>query len=237
MAVILSGARAAAVLCAVAALAGPWRAAAQEDELRVEEGFAPRAEVDLDRVNPGIGFGWFGLTSVPIGGADGELEAPVLGIRWWMGAPLGPFRTWGLDLGVGIARSSTDASPDDVTRTGFLVHVGLPLAVSASRHVAVEFVPVIDLGLANGEEADGTDVGGSFFDLGVRAGAEVFFGFVGLPQLSLEGSVGIGLRRERRTVRLPGGRESSLATTSFGTSVGNQPWDLFRTGVAARYYF
>jgi hypothetical protein len=228
------GARAA--LCALA-LVTAGRAAAQETELRVEEGLAPRAEVDLDRVNPGIGFGWFGLSNVPIGGADQDLEAPVLGIRWWMGAPLGPFRTWGLDLGVGLARSSTDASPDDVTRTGFLLHFGLPLAVSASRHVAVEFVPVLDLGLANGEEADGTDVGGSFFEFGVRAGAEVFFGFVGLPQLALDASVGIGLRRERRTARRPGAEETSVATTSFGTSVQNQPWDLFRTGVAARYYF
>lgn len=229
-------------LVAAAALAGATGAQAQGEALRAErrDGFgAPRGEADLDQVNPGIGFGWFGLSDIPIGGGAGDrsVSAPVLGIRWWMDAPLGPFRTWGLDLGFGLARSSTDATPQDVTRTGILLHGGLPLVVSATRHVAIEFIPELNLGLANGKDANGTDVGGGYLELGARAGAEVFFGFMGLPQLSLEASVGLGFRRERRSEQPAGASETSTATTTFGTSVQNQPWDLFRSGIAARYYF
>jgi hypothetical protein len=232
---------AARALCAAALLAAASGAAAQADDLRAERDVlaAPRRDTDLDRVNPGIGFGWFGLSGVPLGGGpdDRELSAPVIGIRWWMGAPLGPFRTWGLDVGFGVARSSTESSPEDVTRTALLLHGGLPLVVSTTRHVAIEFVPELNIGLASGQEANGTDVSGSLLEVGFRAGAEVFFGFVGLPQLALEGSVGLALRRENRTEQSSGGRETGVATTTFGTSVRNQPWDLFRTSVAARYYF
>jgi hypothetical protein len=235
-------ARAAGAIAAALVLAGSGPARAQSDELRAEprDSFnVKRPESDLDRVNPGIGFGWFGFSDVPIGGGDDtrQVEAPVIGIRWWMGAPLGPFRTWGLDLGLGLARSSVDAEPDDVSRGALLLHGGLPLAVSASRHVAVLFVPELNLGLASGQESSGADVGGSLFELGVRAGAEVFFGFVGLPELSLEGSVGLSFRRENRNEQPNGGPERSAGATTFGTSVRNQPWDLFRTSVAARYYF
>jgi hypothetical protein len=232
--------RRARALCAAALLAGASAAAAQPEELRAERDdlVARRRDADLDRVNPGIGFGWFALSDVPIGGgADRTASAPVLGIRWWMGAPLGPFRTWGLDLGFGVGRSSRQDSPEDVTRTALLLHGGLPLVVSATRHVAIEFIPELNLGLATGQEANGTDVSGSILELGVRAGAEIFFGFVGLPQLALEGSVGLSLRRENRTQQPTGGAERSVVTTTFGTSVQNQPWDLFRTSVAARYYF
>jgi hypothetical protein len=237
-----TAARGALAACAAAVLLGAGAAAAQADALRAErgDGLAPgRVPSDLDLVNPGIGFGWFGLSDIPVGGGGGDdaVSAPVLGIRWWMGAPLGPFRTWGIDLGVGLARSSRDTPAGDVTRTGLLLHGGMPLAVSVSRHVAIEFIPELDLGFARGEEGDGTDLGGTYFQLGGRAGAEVFFGFIGLPQLALEASVGIAVRREERTEQPPGGDESSAIATSFGTTVRNQPWDIFRSSVAARYYF
>jgi hypothetical protein len=235
-------ARALGALGAALALAAVPLARAQSEDLRAErrDAFgAPRPESDLDRVNPGIGFGWFGLADVPVGGGDGDanVSAPVLGIRWWMGAPLGPFRTWGLDLGLGLGRSSVDAEPEDVSRTAVLLHGGLPLVVSANRHVAVLFVPELNLGLASGQESDGTDIGGAVFELGARAGAEVFFGFIGLPELSLEASVGLSFRRENRNEQPNGGPERSSGTTTFGTTVHNEPWDLFRTSVAARYYF
>ena len=231
--------RAAAALAMALVAGAAW---AQPDGLRIDREdlppAGPRIETDLDRVNPGIGFGWFGFSDVPVGGAAGAtVEAPVLGIRWWMGAPLGPFRTWGLDLGLGLARTSSDAEPSDVTRSALVFHAGLPLVVSAAKHVAIVFVPEVNLGLASGQESGGADVGGSLFQVGARAGAEVFFGFVGLPQLSLEASVGLHLTRESRSVKPPGAAESDTITTSFGTSVQAQPWDLFRTSVAARYYF
>jgi hypothetical protein len=219
-------------LCAAALLgAGDARAQASRDAARTDG-------ADFDRVNPGIGFGWFGLSGVPVGGGSGgeTASAPVLGIRWWTGAPLGPFRAWGVDVGAGIGRN-LDAARSGTTRTAFLVHAGLPLVVTASRHVAIELIPEANLGFAGGSSDAGPDVGGSRLDLGARAGAEVFFGFMGLPQLAVEGSVGLFLTRESRSVRPVGGTETSDSLWRFGTTVGNQPWDIFRTSVAARYYF
>jgi hypothetical protein len=221
---------------AAAALAAAGGAAAQGE--RAE---APARTSDFDRVNPGIGFGWFGFSDLPIGDlADGSgdtLSAPVVGIRWWMGSPLGPFRSWGVDLGLGLARESSEAGGVDATRTGLLVHAGMPLVVSATDHVAIEFIPELNLGFTAGDIEGGRDVSGVRFDVGGRAGAEVFFGFVGLPQLSLEASVGLFLALERRTTQDPGQPEASSHRTNFGTTVHNQPWDLFRGNVAARYYF
>jgi hypothetical protein len=206
-----------------------------------ERADAPARTRDFDRVNPGIGFGWFGFSDLPVGDLGGglgdSLSAPVVGIRWWMGSPLGPFRSWGVDLGLGLARESRDEGGVDATRTGLLLHAGLPLAVSATDHVAIEFVPELNLGFTAGDVRGGRDVSGARLDLGGRAGAEVFFGFVGLPQLSLEASVGLFLAAERRTAQDPGAPEVKTHRTTFGTTVHDQPWDVFRGNVAARYYF
>jgi hypothetical protein len=191
---------------------------------------------DFDRVNPGIGFGWFGISDIPVG--DAELQAPVVGIRWWMGQGMGPFRAWGIDAGVGIARQSTDVEGDaDDSATGILLHAGLPLVLSANRHMAIQLIPEINLGLASGEVGGAQDVSGSRFDLGARAGAEVFFGFMGLPNLSLDASVGFFLSRQGRSVEQAGGGDAETTQWFFGTTKFNDPWDIFRANIGARYYF
>jgi hypothetical protein len=231
--------QAARALAAAAVLAAAGPAGAQGERAEPAEG--PARTNDFDRVNPGIGFGWFGFSDLPIGdlgGGQGDtLSAPVVGIRWWMGAPLGPFRAWGVDLGLGLVRESSEEGGVDTTRTGLLLHAGLPLVVSATRHVAIEFVPELNLGFAAGDVQGGRDVSGTRVDVGARAGAEVFFGFVGLPQLSLEASVGLFIAAERRTEQDPGQAEVQRHRTTFGTTVHEQPWDVFRGDVAARYYF
>ncbi|MBC7172299.1 MAG: hypothetical protein H5U40_07740, partial [Polyangiaceae bacterium] len=73
---------------------------------------------------------------------------------------------------------------------------------------------------------------------GARLGSEVHFGFIGIPQLSLQASVGVRARyqwtQEKDTgsdVRL---RADDL---SVGTTVQNSPWNIFIANVAALYYF
>jgi hypothetical protein len=192
---------------------------------------------DFDRVNPGIGFGWFGISDIPVG-ADEVVSAPVIGIRWWMGQGLGPFRAWGIDAGVGIGRTSVDPEGDagDTTDTGLLLHAGLPLVLSANRHMAVQLIPEINIGLASGERGN-LDVSGNRFDLGARAGAEVFFGFMGLPNLALDASVGFFLSRQGRSEEVPGAGDAESTTWFFGTTKFNDPWDIFRANIGARYYF
>ena len=71
---------------------------------------------------------------------------------------------------------------------------------------------------------------------GVRAGAEVFFGFIGIPQLSLEGSVGVFLSSSTGKVS-SGGASTRFSSFVLSTSSVAQPWDIFRKDIAARYYF
>jgi hypothetical protein len=83
--------------------------------------------------------------------------------------------------------------------------------------------------------------------VGARAGAEVFFGFIGIPALSLEGSVGMYvMTRSAKWSR--GAYTDALgvaqpeitykdSTLLIATSAMNNPWQIFTSNVAARYYF
>jgi hypothetical protein len=75
-------------------------------------------------------------------------------------------------------------------------------------------------------------------DAGARAGAEVHFGFMGMPELSLEGSVGVIYSRQTATAEV-GKQRVTDTNTMLTTSSFNNPWDIFKGigTVAARYYF
>jgi hypothetical protein len=67
-------------------------------------------------------------------------------------------------------------------------------------------------------------------------GAEIHFGFIGIPELSLEGTVGVFVRRETFKVKQDN-NSASDGTTSFGTSVQSDPWAIFANNISAFYYF
>jgi hypothetical protein len=71
-------------------------------------------------------------------------------------------------------------------------------------------------------------------DLGARAGSEIHFGFMGIPQLSLQGSVGVRLNMNS-TSGDPG--DNSTSHFDLATTVGDNPWNIFTSNVAALYYF
>jgi hypothetical protein len=78
-------------------------------------------------------------------------------------------------------------------------------------------------------------------DLSVKGGVEIFFSFIGLPNLSIEAGVRAGVVHEVRstvTVRpLQGDVVTSSSETRFATTLVANPWDLFTSTLAARYYF
>jgi hypothetical protein len=84
---------------------------------------------------------------------------------------------------------------------------------------------------------------GLHFDIGARAGAEIHFGFMGIPQLSLQGTVGLAFAMDKgsttdSTTAAPfGDVETSHSRTSLQTSAGTNPWAIFTNGIAAFYYF
>jgi hypothetical protein len=73
-------------------------------------------------------------------------------------------------------------------------------------------------------------------DVGVRSGFELFFGFIGIPELSLNATIGAQFSM-RKVSTESGGLSSSDTSLGFSTTVQNSPWDIFAGNVAARYYF
>ena len=75
---------------------------------------------------------------------------------------------------------------------------------------------------------------------GLRAGAEVQFGMIGLPMLALTGTVGVRVNYQDSSVEAA---ENGVVVTrvrsglTASTSSFNDPWDLFVSSIAALYYF
>ena len=180
-----------------------------------EEG--PSGETDHDQVGAGLSF--FGVNRIdvtPAGNAF-QLNIPLatVGARIWFGSV-------GLDLGLGLGTTTqktynncpdNPATPmmgdcaDPQVRTGGIdgafalgLHVGVPIAAAVSQHATFLIIP--EVGFAYGKatffspvaaEQD-IDASGLQFDVGVRVGGELHFGAIGLPNLSLQLTVGLGFR-------------------------------------------
>ena len=81
----------------------------------------------------------------------------------------------------------------------------------------------------------------STFELSLKGGVEIFFSFIGLDNLSIEAGVRAGLVHELRSLvqvlPLQGETTAVFTQTRFSTSLIANPWDLFTSTLAARYYF
>jgi hypothetical protein len=172
----------------------------------------------------------------------GQTTVTPIGARYWANAGMG------YDLGVGLLYSggssevkagATTTTTDAPSAFGLVLHGGLPLALSTGKHYSFLVIPEANLGFASSSVKRGNDdvsVSGFRLDLGARAGAEVHFGFMDLPQLSLQATVGAALAFDRAGQKV-GDNEASVSATTLGTSVQNEPWSIFRSNVAAIYYF
>lgn len=236
-------------LCLAAAFA-PALAAAQTPppapQPTLSSGAFPEAPApavsDHSRVVGSFGIGWFGISNVPIAATNGDrdaIAAPAVGVRYWLNDMVG------IDGGIGFATSSSKAkvggtNNDELSRTAFLLHAGVPLALATGRHYIFEVVPEINFATASGNTGDATDtdISGLRFEVGARAGTEIQFGFIGIPELALEASVGLFLRSDSYKASPPNGADD-IKRSDFliSTSNINNPWDFFRSNVAARYYF
>jgi hypothetical protein len=192
-----------------------------------------------------IGFlGFRAMTIAAPGGAPATVDAPVIGGRYWLDAGMGIDAGLGFSFGSGsntVEAGGTSTDTDAPQPAALILHGGLPLALADSRYFVFEVVPELNLGFAgNTVQAGGNDVvlRGFHMDLGARAGAEIHFGFIDIPQLSLQAGVGVALRYDRTSAEDTGTDTTvSNSATTFGTNVGNNPWDIFSASVAALYYF
>jgi hypothetical protein len=200
---------------------------------------------DHDAVVGTLAVGYLGRRSMLVaqdpGDADGtSLDAPVIGVRYWF-TPL-----LGLDAGLGMAINgnglTTPAGDQPAADTSaFILHGGVPLALAVSEHFVFEVIPEMNIGFSSwGNDATGpAELSGSGFhlDLGARAGAEIHFGFIGLPKLALQGTVGLLFALDNTKFEDAAGASVKRSYTSFGTTVNDSPWNIFMSNVAALYYF
>lgn len=187
-----------------------------------------------------FGIGYMGRRSIvtDIGAADPvSVDVPVIGARYWL-SPL-----MGIDAGVGMLFSAGsnkvgNVSADSQGYSVFILHGGVPLALAGSKHFSFQVVPEANIGFSSSQRAaNGPKLSGFHLDLGARAGAEIQFGFIGIPELSLQAGVGLALNYDRAKATPPAGDATVQSRTSLGTSVGDNPWNIFTGNVAALYYF
>jgi hypothetical protein len=182
-----------------------------------------------------LGFGYLGRPGVTVGNGgpgSGPVAAPVVGVRYWFNEGMG----LDVGLGLGINSGSNDPAADPPSAWALVLHGGVPLALASGRHYTFEIIPEANVGFGGGSGAANTNKG-FLLDLGARAGAEIQFGFIGLPELALQGSIGAMLSVTSQSSTPDGGPKSSASTTSFGTTVYNSPWGIFTNSVSALYYF
>jgi hypothetical protein len=195
---------------------------------------------DHDTVVGHFAVGYFGISNLPIGEApttgggtgtgtapaSASIVAPVIGARYWITPKLG------IDAGVGFSDSSAG--------WGVAIHGGVPLALATSKHLTFELIPEVTVAFAGNSTGSGA---GSFsesgfrFDVGARIGGEIQFGFIGIPQLALQGTIGLYLEHDATSVTPNGQPSVSGSSTTFTTSVGSDPWGIFTDNISALYYF
>jgi hypothetical protein len=127
-----------------------------------------------------------------------------------------------------------------------MLHAGVPLSLASSQHFSFQIVPELNIGMASATQELGppepdNELSGFHLDVGARAGAELHFGFIVVPQLSLQGGVGLAFAIDNTSASNGGGSdpESEIEdkTTSFGTTLAGNPWDIFTGNISALYYF
>jgi hypothetical protein len=131
--------------------------------------------------------------------------------------------------------------------TGFVFHGGVPLAFASADHFTFEIIPEANIGITsaqadpNGDAAGDVSHDGLHLDIGARAGAEIHFGFIKIPQLSLQASVGLRFDYDSgKTTDSTGAGddvETSSSRSELHTTVQGAPWAIFTNNIAALYYF
>ncbi len=208
------------------------------------QGAAQQAEADTDhgKVVGALGFQYFGRHPIafvqPDGSDASRVNAAGVGIRYWLSDSLG------LDIGARIGYAAPNADANDAFLRGFSaialgLQVGLPIVLQAYDHLSFLVIPEASFMFGSlsfqGEEASQDWSGSSIaFNLGARAGAEVQFGFWGIPQLSVQMTVGAGLGYEQQSAEMLD--DPSVNANRSQTSFFTDADDLFEGTVRVVYY-
>lgn len=200
---------------------------------------------DHSRFVGSFGIGYMGYRTMQYGvsptdpGAVGTVEAPVIGVRYWFSEGMG----FDVGLGLGMASRSVEVSGDDTDDPqpfAMILHGGVPLALTSSEHFVFEITPELNVGFASNTVEVGMDEleqSGFHLDIGARAGGEIHFGFIDVPEVALQAGVGLRYAMDSTSAEIDSDNNASATTSSFGTTVGDNPWSIFFANIAALYYF
>lgn len=205
-----------------------------------------------------FGVGLFGVLRLPIFGvptdceagvtctapADASLTAPMIGARYWFSEGVGIEGAVAFTVSSAPDKFETrdSADGDSYADFGLGLHAGLPLALAYSQHFTFEVVPLLNLGMTTASfesAADGStfDMSGFLLAAGATVGGEIHFGFLGIPQLALQGTVGLVIQHVSRSAEDNSRNTWTSRRAGVQTTLGNAPWDIFTGNVAAIYYF
>ena len=203
-----------------------------------------------------FGVGFMGVASVPLATTGGKgnvgetsVAAPTVGVRYWLQDRLGI----DVGLGLGILGGSSSFTSGGTTKNtdqpgvfALALHGGVPIVLSdPGKHHLFEVVPELNVAFANqtikdtsGSPTPAPDIklSGLRIDIGARAGTEIYFGFIGLPKLALQASIGLYFNYTKYSGS-QGDNSTSVSSTNFGTTVSAAPWAVFTNNISALYYF
>lgn len=202
-----------------------------------------------------LGFGFLGTTNVlqarfiaPGLGGTAQLfnttTVPLLGLRWWT-----PEYRLGLEFGFGAMVTATDSSEPQAmvgatpTTLEFAWHASMPVVLGSTEHIIFFVAPEVRVGHSTWTVKNemGTPPNGWTVEVSAKGGVEIFFSFIGLDNLSIEAGIRAGLTHQVRTnyASSPLQAEAPITNslTRFSTNLVANPWDLFTSTLAARYYF
>ncbi len=169
---------------------------------------------------------------------------PTIELRGWLGAQ----RRVGIDLGFSYFQSTAHVGDTRVVELdAFYSRLGVPIALAILRHSTLELIPQVSYVGAGGR----TEVASQAlfqWDLALRLAAEIHFGFIGLPELSVQSGVGMSYTHQVLHQRTRGYIGSPLpyplsygnfrmAGSDIGPFGGDGPWDMFLGNLAVLYYF
>jgi hypothetical protein len=186
-------------------------------------------DTDHDGVVGHIGATLFPTQAIPFPVAGANVNAPVIGVRYWLMPNLG------IDGGLGIGWL-TGSGPSPFAMA---FHAGVPIALASTKHFTFLVTPEANLAFAHmntrvpGMPNDTAD--GFLFDMGGRVGAEIQFGFIGIPQLALQGSVGLLFTHAETNTNVAGVMTPNHAN-NLTTTVQASPWAIFTNAIQATYY-
>jgi hypothetical protein len=197
-----------------------------------------------------IAVGYLGLSSMqPLGASLGGLgglgslltrtQVPLLGIRYWFRAG-----RIGIDVGAGAMFSTGMESLQFPSNPSVQIvgHIGMPIAVASTQHVIVLLAPEFRAGFSTTTSGGSNEATGSLLELALRGGVELFFSFIGVPELSLEAAVRVGVAREAQGFSFisplgPGGGNTTFETFRFSTSLSGDAGSIIASSLSLKYYF